>query len=387
VTSAAKQGPRPPWRPAVSRRMVAVGVGVVLVVAAVAIGLGALRAAGSRPSQDVQGGARPLPGVPLQGPSGLRLLVASDPTPFVLDVDTGAIQPVTGLPADEDRSTHVESVGEHAVVVSRRDCRGSDCDADSVVYLVRHGSTVATWLGAALDVEWSRDGRGVWLLSRQDATHCTLGQVGLDGQPRRPTRPVPCDAVLIHELPAGLLVYGSGRRSGSGPYSALVTADGTVRRLPVVVDGVAGGDLVLSTVEPGKLIALTDVRSGVSHRLPWPSRLDDHVMGLIGGHPDGRLANVAFYPAHDKAEQTLDVWLLDITTSRWQRLPDMPLRLAPSKPQLRWTADGSLLLLAGLADDPAGMVALWRPGEPRIAVRRVQLPEPERRSGFRFAIW
>jgi len=163
-----------------------------------------------------------------------------------------------------------------------------------------------------------------------------------------------------------------------------VTADGGFRRLPEVVDG---GDLVLGTVERGRLIALTDVRSGVSHRLPWPSKLDAHVMGLIGGHPNGRLAHVAFYPALDGAEQTLDVWLLDLTTRRWQQLPDMPLRLAPTKPQLRWTADGRLLLLAGLAGDPAGLVAVWRPGEPRIAVREVKLPEPERRSGFRFAIW
>ena len=97
-------------------------------------------------------------------------------------------RPASGLPAGGDRSTHVEPVGRDAVVVSRRDCRGSDCDADSVAYLVRHGGTAATRLGAALDVEWSRDGRGVWLLSRQDATHCTLGQVGLDGRPRRPAR-------------------------------------------------------------------------------------------------------------------------------------------------------------------------------------------------------
>src|SRR6266508_3301778 len=295
MTSAAQPDSRPPRRPAVSRRMVAVGVGVVLLVAGVA------GATHWRPGQDGQDGARPSQGVPLRSPSGLRLLVAGDPTVFVLDVDTGAIQPVTGVPTDEDRSTHVESVGKDAVVVSRRDCRGSDCDADSVVYLVRHG--------------------------------------------------------------------------------------GTVRRLPEVVDGVAGGDLVLSTVEPGRLIALTDVGSGVSHRLPWPSKLDAHVMGLVGGHPNGRLAHVAFYPALDGAEQTLDVWLLDITTRRWRQLPDMPLRLAPSKPQLRWTADGRLLLLAGLADDPAGLVAVWRPGEPRIAVRRVRLPEPERRTGFRFAIW
>jgi hypothetical protein len=154
-----------------------------------------------------------------------------------------------------------------------------------------------------------------------------------------------------------------------------------------VVDGVAGGDLVLSTLEPGRLIALTDLSSGVSHRLPWPSRLDDHVMGLIEGHPDGRLATVAFYPARSGAEQTLDVWLLDLATRRWRQLPDMPLRLAPSKPQLQWTADGRLLLLAGLADDPASVVAVWRPGEPRIATRQVRLPGPERPGGYRFAIW
>jgi hypothetical protein len=371
--------------------MTAVGVGVLLVAAAVVAGRAALweqrGTARSRPGQDGRVAAQTLPGVPLQGPSGLRLLVASDPTPFVLDVDSGAIQPVTGLPTDDDRSVHVESVGTHAVVVSRRVCRGSNCDADSVVYLVRYGSTVATRLGAALDVEFSSDGQGVWLLSRQDATHCALGQVGLDGQPRQPRRPSSCEAVLIEELPAGLLIYGRRARNGGGPYSALVTADGALRRLPEVVDGVAGGNLVLSTVQPGKLIALTDLRSGVSHRLPWPSTLDDHVMGLIGAHPDGRLAHVAFYPARNGAEQTLDVWLLDLTTRRWQRLPEMPLRLAPSKPQLRWTADGRLVLLAGLPGEPASMVAVWRPGQPRIAVRRVQLPDPERRNGFRFAIW
>jgi hypothetical protein len=362
----------------VSRRALAVGVGLVLVAAAVVAARAGLW------DQGGQAGARPVPGIPLQGPTGLRLLVASGPAPVVLDVDSGAVEPVTGLPAGDDRSVHAERVGEDAVIVSRRDCPGRDCDDDSTVYLVRHGGTMATRLAAATDVEASRDGRGVWLLRRRDAGHCTLGQVGLDGRPRRPARPLPCDAVLIDELPAGLLVYGTP--PGGDPYSALVAGDGAVRRLPDVADGVAGGDRVLSTLEPGRLIALTDLSSGVSHRLPWPSRLDDHVMGLIEGHPDGRLATVAFYPARSGAEQTLDVWLLDLATRRWRRLPDMPLRLAPSKPQLQWTTDGRLLLLAGLADDPASVVAVWRPGEPRIATRRVRLPGPERPGGYRFAI-
>jgi hypothetical protein len=392
MASAGPPDPRPPGRPAVSGWMIAAGVGVLLVAAAITVraaapgeqGEGARRGL----SQDGQVGTGSLPGIPLPTPAGLRLLVANDPEPFVLDVDTGVIQPVVGLPADDDRSVHVEPVGEDAVVVSRRDCRGSGCQADSLVFLVRHGRTVATQLGAGSDVESARDGRGVWLLARQDSTHCTLGQVGLDGHPRRPTRPVPCQAVLIDELPAGLLVYVTRSGNGAAPYSALVTADGGFRRLPEVVDGVAGGDLVLSTVEPGRLIALTDLGSGVSHRLRWPSRLSDHVMGLIEPHPEGRLVSVAFYPARSGAEQTLDLWLLDLTTRRWRQLPDMPLRLGPSKPQVTWTADGRLLLLAGLANDPAsGLVAVWRPGQPRIALRRVRLPDPGPPSGFRFVIW
>jgi hypothetical protein len=367
--------------------VVAVGAGGLLLAAAIIAGLPELPERGAaRPDQDGPVAARPSPGVPLRGRTGLRLLVAGAPAPVILDVDSGAIQPVTGLPADDDRSVHVEPVGEDAAVVSRRDCRGSGCQADSVVYLVRRGGTVATRLAAASDVESSSDGRGVWLLSRQDATHCRLGQVALDGRPRRPPRPAPCDAALIEELPAGLLLHVGGSGAGGGPYSALVTADGGLRRLPEVVDGVAGRDLVLGTVEPGRLVALTDLGSGISHRLPWPSTLADHVMGLIEPHPAGRLVSVAFYPARSGDEQTLDLWLLDLASRRWRRLPDMPLRLAPSKPQATWTADGRLLLLAGLADEPASLVAVWRPGERRIAVRRVPLPRSGQDGGFRFVL-
>jgi hypothetical protein len=378
MTSPVQGDIRPPRRPAVSGRVAAVGVGVLLLAAAVAW---------SQRGPDARDPARPLPGVPLEGASGLRLLVASGPAPVVVDVDTGAVQAVTGLPAGDGRSVHVEAVGEDAVAVLRRDCRGGGCEPDSVVYLVRHGSTVATRLADATDVEASADGQGVWLLARQDPTRCILGQVGLDGRPRRPPRPAPCDAVLIDELPGGLLVYGTAPGDRSGPYSALVTADGAFRRLPRVVDGVAARDLVLSTVERGRLIDLIDLRSGTSHRLSWPSTLEDHVMGLIEGHPDGRVASVAFYPARSGPEQTLDVWLLDIAGRGWRRLPDMPLRLGPSKPQLRWTPDGRLVLLAELANEPAAVVAVWRPGQSRVAARRVQLPDPDRGGGFRFAIW
>ena len=53
-----------------SRRALAVGVGLVLVAAAVVA---------ARACLWDQAGARPVPGVPLQGSTGLRLLVASGP--------------------------------------------------------------------------------------------------------------------------------------------------------------------------------------------------------------------------------------------------------------------------------------------------------------------
>ena len=87
--------PGPPGRPPRRRRMLAVGVGVLLLGAAAVLGRAApwerLGAPGPRPARDGQAAAGPLPGVPLRGASGLRLLVSGDSSLFVLDVDTGAV--------------------------------------------------------------------------------------------------------------------------------------------------------------------------------------------------------------------------------------------------------------------------------------------------------
>jgi hypothetical protein len=63
----------------------------------------------------------PLAGLPLQR-TGLRLLVASDPRPFVVDLDQDRVQPVTGLPTNGERVVSVLPGGQHAVIVSDRVC-------------------------------------------------------------------------------------------------------------------------------------------------------------------------------------------------------------------------------------------------------------------------
>jgi hypothetical protein len=374
---------------------VVAGIGVAVLVSAAILGTATARRQPAHPAASPatapppsslapdHRGAPPLRGVPLSTATGLRLLVANDPTPFVFDVDRGTARPVTGLPTDGDRVVWVLPVGADAVVVSDRIC--NRC-RDAGVYRVRHGTTVATRLGTARDVVAAGDGRAVWMLSDQGPTRCTLREVGLDGRPRRPARPIPCTTELVAETSAGLLVTTGSSADGSDRHSALVNpAGGTTRLRFPVAQAVGGhGHLMLGSADQRHLLTLADLRSGASHRLSWPSRLDYGDDARV--HPNGRLVVVGFAdPALPGGGQGLDEWLLDTTTRRWRHLPDMPANVALKSTSMNWTDDGRLVFLAQTAD-LGDVVAVWRPGQPRIALRQVELPK---RSGGSdsFVVW
>jgi hypothetical protein len=393
VTSAMPPPSPRPWVGKSSGRWLAgVGVAVSIVVAVLALGwmVPRPRPEGTRPApaaatswsaptlpastipRPSRHGALPLGGVPLVGPTGLRLLIADVPAPFVLEVDRGTIQPITGLPTNGERGVSVLPFGNDALVVSVRLC--SRCRPDSSVFLVRRGSTTATRLGTALQVVPSRDGQGLWLLGSRDASRCTIGEVGLDGRPRRAARQVSCRTGLVAELPAGLLVNAMGA-GGRDWHGALLRPDGAVVRVgdpqaqPVV------GDLVLRGADRHTPLVLRDVGTGTSARLRWPSR-PDYALGEVTGDPNGRLAIVEF--ANYSPEHRLDLWLLDTRTRRWQHLPDMPAPMVPKVTDVQWTADGRVVVLS------SDLLAVWRPGEPRLAVGRVP---PPKQPGGKFLIW
>jgi hypothetical protein len=317
-------------------------------------------------------GALPLGGVSLVGPTGLRLLVADAPAPFVLDVDRGTTQPITGLPTNGDRGVTVLPVAAGALVVSFRSC--DRCWPGSGVYLVRRGSTTATLLGAVLQMVPSRDGQGLWLLGNQDASGCVIREVGLDGQPRRAARQVSCRTGLVAELPAGLLVNSVGA-GGRDWHSALLRPGAGIVRLgdpqvqPVV------GNLVLRGADRHTPLVLHDVGTGASSRLRWPSRAD-YGLGEVTGDPKGRFAIVEF--AKYSPEHRVDLWLLDLTTRRWQHLPGMPAPMVPKITDVQWTTDGRVVVLA------SNLLAVWRPGESRLGVGRVP---PPKQPGGNFLIW
>jgi hypothetical protein len=378
---------------------VVAGVGVVVLAALVALAAGSLRDH-EEPSAPVRSpsmtsvpsitaaprGFRPLAGAPLTGRTGLRLLVASDPRPFVVHLDQDRVQPVTGLPSDGERVVSVLPVGEHAVIVSERTCdscrpRGPE------VYGIRRASTTAVRLGTAQEVVAARDGRAVWLLNHQTTSACTLRQVGLEGRRRRPARPVSCTTKLLAELRAGLLVATGPSQDPWDRPTSLVDQRGHRTRLgfPAADLLAASGQLVLTSAEPLAPLTLTKLRGGSSWRLGWPSRLrgGTHTAAV---HPNGRDIAVGFHGLAAPGEAGYDLWLLNTISRRWQHLSDLPAAdIAAKATDLAWTRDGRLVVLTETVTR-GQVVAVWRPGQPRLALRPVTLPEPSPGTNT-LAIW
>jgi hypothetical protein len=315
---------------------------------------------------------RPLRGVPLAGPTGLRLLVA-DTRPFVLDVDRGRIERIAGLPVRRPSTVWVVPVGVDAVFAVWRP--GSKLpNAD--LYAVRHGTTRASRIGAGWSVAAAADGRSLWVLAHETRTRCVLRRLDLDGR-RLSWRRLACAMRLEPAGAAGIVV---GRQGGP----ALVDPETgrTLLRARRVL--AALGRVVLTAAEPLEPLTLTDLDTGARQALAWPSRLDE--TGGAAVSPDGRLAAVEFAdPAFElTATQVLDLWLLDAATGAFTQLPEMPADVALKDTSMAWSDDGRLVLLA--ESERRSLVAVWRPGDERFGVREVPLPE---RSGGSdsFVLW
>jgi hypothetical protein len=304
------------------------------------------------------GAPRHLQGVPLAGPTGLRLLVASDP-PRLLDVDRGTSRPVGGIPAGQDPFS-VSDVGQSAIVAG-----------DRQVFVLRRDASRATPVGRGDHAVGSLDRRGVWLL--EHGRRCTLREVGLDGRARRPARRVPCTIGLLADTPLGLLAW-AGAAAGGERDALLDPGTGLVAARYPEVHGVVG-DLVLwgDHERNAGPLTLTDRRTGARHPVARPTPHGRAGLGLAS--PDGRLLAVEFADLSwgRVKGQVSDIWLLNLRTRSWRRLPGMPLITAVKFMSMAWTGDGRLVL-AGDFERFGEALAVWRPGQDRLAVKRLALP-------------
>jgi hypothetical protein len=307
---------------------------------------------------------RYLQGRPLAGPTGLRLLVATDP-PRLVDVDRGTSRRVD-VPGGEGPFS-VAAVGEDAIVA-----------ADQQVFVLDRWSPRARPVGAG-DAIASLDGRGLWLLER--GRRCTLREVGLDSRLRRPPRRVPCTIGLLADTPLGLLTWTEP--SAAGEQSALLDLGSglVVARYPEV-HGVVGSQVLWGGPERhAGPFTLTDRRTGTSRPVPRPTPYGWAGFGLPS--PDDRLLAVEFTDlSWSRVKgQVSDIWLLDLRTRRWRRLPGMPLITGVKFMSMAWTTDGRLLL-AGTFDQVGKALAVWRPGQDRLAVKRLPLPDAAGSDSF-----
>ena len=319
----------------------------------------------------------PLGGAPLSGHSGLRLLVADD-LPFLLDVDSGRVTPITGLKVRDHPILSVLAVGKDAVVWLDRRARARGVPR-AEIYVVHRGAARATRLATAWEVAPSADGRAVWLKNFTDARHCTLRELELDGRIRRRTRSVPCSTRLVNAGAGALLVQGS---------SALDPRTGRTLLRSGGIHAMADRFVLTSGSRGG--LALTDLGTGERWRLGWPSQVGGPTsqggIDQAAVDPNSKRIAVSFSdPAwQGGGTQVTDVWLLDPSSRRFQHLPDMPAAVSLKFTSMSWTSDGRLVMLAQAAR--RDVVAVWRPGQNRIEVRRVKLPERNGGSDS-FVVW
>jgi hypothetical protein len=294
---------------------------------------------------------KPVAGSPL-GRTGLRLLVA-DTTPFVLDVDTGRSSRVRAIPALTPL-LWVTAVGRGAVVV-----QGA---GEGRLYGVDGDGRVAS-LGRGANAWPAADGRTAWIQSRAGERRCTLRRVGLGGRVVRGRRPFPCATASDPGGELGLVV---GRTRVVDPGSGR-----TIRRTSRGILAVAGTTLVLGG--RGGALTLLDAETGAERDLPSLETLQGP--GRAAVDPTGRFVVVEYAsPAWNRTgTQVVDLWLVDTRAGPASRLPGMPAVVRLKLTEMAWTADGRFVVLG--EDGRGGFVAVWRPGEKRLALKRVRLPE------------
>jgi hypothetical protein len=321
----------------------------------VVVALVALAAAGAGAARD----PGPLRGSPL-GHTGLRLVVAAKP-PIVVDVDTGRSTRLRGATVPGRRPLSVTAVGGRAAVVFAY----TGSQAAKLWSVTGHMRLSA--LGRGSDVV--ADGRTVWVKSG-----CTLRHLSLAGRRLGPDRAIACRATLTAASPAGLVV---NRVRLIDPRTGR-----TLLRTRWGVTAAAGTKLVLAG--PGDSLTLHDVATAAERRLRRPASI-----GTLQGEsvdPSGRYVTLAAgNPAwHGGGSQVVDLWVLDTKTARLTHLPGMPAFVSLKFTSTTWTDDGRLVLLAQV--DNRDVVALWRPGQRHLALKRLRLPPRDSAGSDTFAV-
>jgi hypothetical protein len=161
-----------------------------------------------------------------------------------------------------------------------------------------------------------------------------------------------------------------------------------------VVWTLAGHSVVL--VRERHSVSVLDLRTQRRQRLRWPHWASGPYAGPdeAAVQPGGNLVVLGFSdPSYqDTGEQVTDLWLLDTATGRERRLPGMPVDVPLKFTSTKMTRDGRLVMLTdaprlvGYRLVPTWRVVVWRPGQKKLALKRVKIPT-EYPGSDAFVVW
>ncbi|WP_214109275.1 hypothetical protein [Acrocarpospora catenulata] len=316
-----------------------------------------------------QGLHRPISGQPLGPGSGIRLFVSgfagADPAPAVMDVDTGTLTPVVGLPDPDPKITVFTTVrGRHALV----EVAGPAVN-QAWVYLLK-GSRARK-----LSTGWSAfpafNDSGLWITDQPvHGGPCTVRKLAENGKLLRHPRWTYCGALPVNDTPYGLHTIHNR--------TSILLAHDSLRKIAKYPRIVAWTSRKLLVQRQDKDFALVVPGAKKEQPISRPTRSGEVWDGEVSS--DGRYIAVPFLGPSSAAHAYLDVWVLDTGTLQWTRLPSMPTPADVKTRRMLWTPDGRLVLAGAfvtspdaypLESDHVSMVAVWRPGEPVLSIKRL----------------
>ena len=295
-----------------------------------------------------------LKGVASADPTGMVIVSG----PHRIDVDSNQIRRIEGLPPFDDQDFWAFPAGDKAVITAF--CHGC---SQPEVFVLQIDSTAAVRIGSGFA---SPAPDGVWLKSYLSESSCTVGKVAFDGSILRPAAPFDCNTSIDGQYGIGVIV---GLVDGTTQDSVLDPID-----LSLVAEVSGFNSVVGSRVLTwdSHRFTLIDPLTGLSSDVESPTSIGSPARGKVS--PDGTLVAVAFrHPSWPGPRQRLDVWILQLDTLAWTRMPSMPVAASLKSTSYQWLADGRFALF-GDFDGVGPAVVIWQPEEAQLVVRSVDYP-------------
>jgi len=322
-----------------------------------------------------------LTGSPLRDATHLFVVASENGGPAsIVDVDTGAVERLPQLRVPRGPGTAGSALfplmlvpGGALAVVNHQAC--PHCAITQDDFLIKADRSVRQIasrqfpaLNGTIETAYLPGSSAEWVLTWPHKGDCTLRLVPSS----HPGVTVPCGD-LGPAFPNGVALWtDSDQRSVL--VNPLTGAVSGALKTGYAYDLIGRGLAIEGTpyASPTSL-SLVNLATGKRVRLGWPSTL--HFGYQVSPAPHAPLVAVEFTdpayppPPRETVGQAADIWLLNTHTGSFTHVPGFPILEGVKVSGIAWTAGDQLVAIA--VGGGRTTLALWRPGQHTLAVRRL----------------